>query len=71
MDQLMVDMGDDPVAVGDPAVLLGRQGDAVITAADWAERLGTIGYEVVCGISQRVERRWIPADGAIGSPARP
>lgn len=71
MDQLMVDMSDDPVAVGDPAVLLGRQGDAVITAADWAERLGTIGYEVVCGISQRVERRWIPADGAIGSPARP
>jgi len=57
MDQLMVDCGDDPVAVGDEAVLLGRQGGHTITAADWAERLDTIAYEIVCGISARVERR--------------
>ena len=69
MDQLMVDMGDDQVAVGDPAVLLGRQGDEEIAVVEWAERLGTIGYEIVCGISRRVERRWNYADGTIGSPA--
>ena len=57
MDQLMVDCGDDQVAVGDEAVLLGTQGGHTITAADWAERLDTIAYEIVCGISARVERR--------------
>jgi alanine racemase len=59
MDQLMVDCGDHPVAVGDEAVLLGRQGDETITADEWAALLGTIGYEVVCGISARVPRRTI------------
>lgn len=58
MDQTMVDMGDDQVDIGDDVVLIGRQGDAQITAADWAERLGTIGYEVVCGIGTRIERRY-------------
>lgn len=56
MDQLMVDVGDAEVAVGDEVVLIGRQGDELITAADWAERLDTIGYEIVCGISARVPR---------------
>ena len=28
-----------------------------ITAADWAESLDTIAYEIVCGVSARVERR--------------
>lgn len=56
MDQLMVDCGDDEVAVGDEVVLIGRQGDEQITADEWADRLGTIAYEVVCGIGPRVPR---------------
>lgn len=56
MDQLMVDCGDDPVAVGDAVVLIGRQGDDEITATEWADRLGTINYEITCGISARVPR---------------
>ncbi|MCZ7527539.1 MAG: alanine racemase [Acidimicrobiia bacterium] len=58
MDQLMVDVGDDPVAVGDEVVLLGRQGGEEITATEWAERVGTIAYEVVCQIGPRVPRRY-------------
>ncbi len=58
MDQLMVDVGDDAVAVGDEVVLIGRQGDASVTAQEWAERLGTIAYEIVCGIGPRVPRRY-------------
>jgi alanine racemase len=58
MDQILVDCGDDPVEVGDEVVLLGRQGSAAIGAGDWAELLGTIAYEVVCGISPRVPRRY-------------
>jgi alanine racemase len=59
MDQILVDCGDDPVEVGDEVVLIGHQGNAVIGAADWAERLDTIAYEIVCGISPRVPRRYL------------
>jgi alanine racemase len=56
MDQILVDCGDDPVEVGDEVVLLGRQGEAAIGAWEWADRLDTIAYEIVCGISTRVPR---------------
>jgi alanine racemase len=58
MDQLMVDVGDTPVEVGDEVVLIGRDGGAEITADEWAERLGTIVYEVVCGLGRRVPRSY-------------
>lgn len=57
MDQLMIDCGDDPVRVGDEVVLIGGQAAERIAAEDWAEALDTIAYEIVCGISARVERR--------------
>lgn len=60
MDQLMVDCGDDPVAVGDEVVLLGRQGREEVTAAEWAAALDTIGYEITCAIGPRVPRRHLP-----------
>jgi alanine racemase len=63
MDQLLVDLGPTDVGgaveVGTEVVLLGRQGDERITAAEWAERLGTIPYEVCCGIGDRVPRRYL------------
>ncbi len=61
MDHLMVDCGNDHVAIGDAAVLIGSQGDESILATEWAERLGTIGYEIVCGISARIDRRYTAA----------
>ncbi|MFZ6004039.1 MAG: alanine racemase [Actinomycetota bacterium] len=60
MDQLMVDVGPDgEVRQGDEAVLLGAQGDERISPDEWAQRLGTISYEVVCAIGARVERRYL------------
>jgi alanine racemase len=60
MDQLTVDCGSDAaVLAGDEVVLLGRQGDEVITADDWARRLDTISYEVLCGIGPRVPRVYV------------
>jgi alanine racemase len=59
MDQIVVDVGDADVGVGDEVVLLGRQGDVEITADDWARALGTISYEIVCGIGPRVPRRYV------------
>jgi alanine racemase len=56
MDQLMVDCGDDEIAVGDEAVLFGTQGGETIRSEDWARALDTIGYEITCGIGPRVPR---------------
>ena len=56
MDMLVVDCGDDAVVPGDEVVLLGRQGDEEITADEWAERAGTISWEILCGIGARVPR---------------
>ena len=60
MDQLVVDVGDTDIAVGDEVVLLGAQGGDRIRAEDWADRLRTIGYEIVCGIGGRVPRVAVP-----------
>lgn len=59
MDQIVVDVGDAEVAVGDEVVLLGGQGGAEVSADDWAGRLQTISYEVVCSIGPRVPRRYL------------
>jgi alanine racemase len=59
MDQLMVDCGPDlDVRPGDEVVLLGAQGSGRVTPDEWAGKLGTISYEVVCAIGPRVERRY-------------
>ena len=60
MDQILVDVGDDDaVAVGDEVVLIGTQGEAVISVWDWAGALDTIAYEITCGISTRVPRHYV------------
>lgn len=47
MNMTMVDVTDAPAAAGDEVVLLGRQGDEVVTAEDLARMAGTINYDVV------------------------
>ena len=60
MDQFMVDISDiDGVSLGNEVTLIGRDGGDIITADDIAELCGTIGYEIVCGISGRVPRIYI------------
>ncbi len=59
MDQIMVDVGDGEVEVGDEVVLMGVQGDEEITAYEWADLLGTITYEVICTVGPRVPRRYV------------
>jgi alanine racemase len=57
MDQIVVDCGDDhSVHPGDEVVLLGRQGAETLTADDWATLLGTISWEVLCGVGPRMPR---------------
>jgi alanine racemase len=55
MDNITIDLGPETdVKPGAPAVLIGAQGSDRILAEELASRLGTINYEVTCGISQRV-----------------
>ncbi len=64
MDQIVVDVGDDPVEEGDEVVLMGAQGAEEITADEWAERLETINYEIVCQFGPRLPRRYLKAGAA-------
>jgi len=60
MDQAMIDLGAGSAArTGDSVVLIGSQGDETITVHEIARRLDTIPYEVVCGIGERVRRRYV------------
>ncbi len=57
MDTIMVDITDIPeVTCKSEVVLIGKQGKEIITAEDIAEKTGTIHYEVLTSISQRVKR---------------
>jgi len=58
MDQLLADCGDDEVAEGDEVVLIGAQGDERVTADELAGLIGTIGYEIVTAVSERVPREY-------------
>lgn len=60
MDQFLADCGPEgDVRPGDEVVLIGRQGDHEITADHWADLLGTISYEVLCGVGPRVPRVYV------------
>jgi alanine racemase len=57
MDNITIDLGPETdVEPGDEAVLIGSQGEEAILAEEVARRIGTINYEVTCGISARVPR---------------
>jgi alanine racemase len=66
MDQIVIDVADDPVAAGDVAILFGAGDDGGPTADDWAEAIDTINYEIVTRFgSTRVPRVY---DGTAGVP---
>lgn len=56
MDQFMVDIGSDEAYVGDEAVLLGRQGDSLITLEEMASLSGTDPREILCHFNERILR---------------
>lgn len=67
MDQTILDVTDivqagQPVQQGDEAVLIGRQGDAELSAEEVARRIGTINYDVVSRILSRVPRVLVGSD---------
>jgi len=59
MDQIMVDVGDDPIQVGDTVLIWGDSPQPGIIASHLAETVGTISYELCCAVSRRVPRKYI------------
>ncbi|MBY6060343.1 alanine racemase [Microbacterium esteraromaticum] len=57
MDQFVVDVGDQPVSVGDEVIVFGDPTLGQPSATDWADAAGTINYEIVTRIGARVPRR--------------
>jgi alanine racemase len=56
MDQFVADFGAEPVAAGDEVILFGPGDGGEPTAQEWAETLGTISYEIVTRIGNRIPR---------------
>lgn len=57
MDQLMLDVSSIPdIQEGEIVTLLGEQGEEKISAEDWANKLGTISWEILCGFKHRLPR---------------
>lgn len=60
MDQMMINIDDVPDAqVGDEVVLIGSQNGSTLSATEIAENWNTINYEVICGMADRIPRRYI------------
>jgi alanine racemase len=70
MDQLMVDVGDAPVEVGEVATLLGDPARGEPGVREWSVALDTIDYEVTCGLSGRLPRVHHHGDRATAGPAQ-
>ena len=67
MDQCMIDVTDiGDVHVGDEIIVLGKDKDLKFDADDMAKAMGTINYEVLCMIKQRIPRVYIE-DGKVKS----
>lgn len=56
MDQTLVDVGNAKVRIGDEVILIGARAGNRINAEEVAHRCGTIPYEIVCRIGNRVPR---------------
>jgi alanine racemase len=60
MDLTLIDVTDVPgVAIDDDVTLMGVTGALQVTAEDLAKIVGTLSYEITCGIGQRVPRVFI------------
>ncbi len=61
MDLTLVDVTGLPgIEVGDEAILLGSLDGLTVDAREHAALANTVVYEILCGISKRVPRRYIP-----------
>lgn len=56
MDQMMVDVTNLSVGIGDKVTLLGTEGNVTISPTEWGDLTGTISYEILCRLGERLDR---------------
>ncbi len=56
MDQMMFDITGIEANEGDIITLIGSDGNENISINEWAEKLGTINYELICRLKARLSR---------------
>jgi len=61
MDMITIDVTGLEIAPGDEVVIIGRQGEAAITAREVAGEIGSIPWEVLCHLGSRIQRTYGPA----------
>ena len=59
MDHIMVDVGDDLITTGDEVVIWGESAQGSLSLIEIADIIGTIPYELTCGVSKRVKRVYV------------
>jgi alanine racemase len=59
MDHTMIDIGNNPIKPGDEVIIWGDTLNGNIQVLDVAKKIGTIPYELTCGVSRRVQRTYI------------
>jgi alanine racemase len=64
MDQIVVDVGDHNVKVGDHAIFFGAGTNGEPTVQDWAHQCDTIAYEIIARLGRRVKHTYV--GGGIG-----
>ena len=66
MDQFVVDLGaGSEAAPGDDVFLFGPGDHGELTADDWADRIDTIGYELVTRLGSRIPREYVDESGVV------
>ena len=60
MDWTIIDVTEIPdVKINDEVILIGKQNTLTVAAEELAEKIGTISYEITCGINRRVTRKYV------------
>ncbi len=59
MDRISINLNNSRVKNNSNVTLIGKAKDHVINAWDWSKSLDTIPYEITCGISKRVPRKYV------------
>jgi alanine racemase len=67
MNQIILELGDEPAEAGDEVVLFGPGDRGEPTAQEWADLLGTLSYEIVTRFTGKVPRTYSGVTAAEGT----
>jgi len=69
MNQIILELGDEPAEAGDEVILFGPGDQGEPTAQEWADLLGTLSYEIVTRFTGKVPRTYSGVTAAEGDAA--